>query len=455
MVHRATIAGTVDLFALHRRAPADYPFLLQSAAGHSPTEALGDRPQSGRYDILFAAPGAQLADGPDFFRALSDAAALERAEPVEGLPFAGGWFLLLGYEAAGRIEPRLRLPPSPHSLPDLLAVRCRAAAIHDHARGETTLVAEDDASALTRMKDDLARATAAGATPTPQRLTTAVEEDPPQRFLDGVERILRYLRVGAAYQVTVARAGRATLAPGVGPADLYARLRLSNPAPFAGIAQWGGAAVLSSSPERLVEVHGRQVQTRPIAGTHPRGADESADRRLQQQLLASAKERAEHIMLIDLERNDLGRVCEPGSVAVSELMTLESYAHVHHIVSNVRGRLRAGAGPGEVLRAVFPGGTITGCPKVRAMEIIAELEGVGRGPYTGAMGYLGRDGSMDLNILIRTLVCENGRATLRAGAGIVADSQPQAELAETRAKARGLLQAFGVAAPADELRGQA
>ena len=139
---------------------------------------------------------------------------------------------------------------------------------------------------------------------------------------------------------------------------------------------------------------------------------------------------------------------EPGSVTVSELMTLESYAHVHHIVSNVRGRLRAGAGPGEVLRAVFPGGTITGCPKVRAMEIIAELEQVGRGPYTGAMGYLGRDGHMDLNILIRTLVSEAGRATLRAGAGIVADSRPQAELAETRAKARGLLEAFGVSAAA-------
>jgi anthranilate synthase component 1 len=187
------------------------------------------------------------------------------------------------------------------------------------------------------------------------------------------------------------------------------------------------------------------VQTRPIAGTRPRDPDPAADRALQQQLLASAKERAEHIMLIDLERNDLGRVCEPGSVAVSELMALESYAHVHHIVSNVRGRLRADAGPGAVLRAVFPGGTITGCPKVRAMEIIAELEGVGRGAYTGAMGYLSRDGRMDLNILIRSLVCEEGRATLRAGAGIVADSKPDAELAETRAKARGLLQAFGVA----------
>jgi len=437
MVHRATFAGLADLFALHRRAPARYPFLLQSLAGH---------PQSGRYDILFGAPGEVLssADAPDFFRALDQAAARERAEPASGLPFCGGWFLLLGYEAAGRIEPRLRLPPSPHALPDLLAVRCRAAIVRDLVRDEVHCLAEDGAEAVRDLERDLRRATVLPPPPIPQPLAGAVREDPPERFLSGVERILRYLRAGDVFQANLSRAWQAPLGPGVTPADLYARLQLSNPAPFAGSAQWRGTAVLSSSPERLVEVRGRDVQTRPIAGTRPRATDPQADRELQRQLIASAKERAEHIMLIDLERNDLGRVCEPGSVAVSELMTLESYAHVHHIVSNVRGRLRADAGPGAVLRAVFPGGTITGCPKVRAMEIIAELEGAGRGPYTGAMGYLSLDGHMDLNILIRTLVCENGWATLRAGAGIVADSQPDAELAETRAKARGLLQAFGV-----------
>lgn len=438
-LHHASRAGTADLFALHRLAPADYPFLLQSLAGH---------PQSGRYDILFAAPGQVLggADTPDFFQALDEAAARERAEPVADLPFCGGWFLLLGYEGARRIEPRLRLPPSPHALPDLLAVRCGAAIVRDHVRNEIHFVAEAGAAAVARLQQDLARAAEVPAPAQPERLAVDVQEDDPQRFIAGVERILRYLRDGDVFQVNLSRAWRAHLAPGVTPADLYARLQRSNPAPFAGLAQWRGSAVLSSSPERLVEVRGREVQTRPIAGTRPRAADPGADRRLQEQLIASAKERAEHVMLIDLERNDLGRVCEPGSVEVSELMTLESYAHVHHIVSNVRGRLRAQAGPGAVLRAVFPGGTITGCPKVRAMEIIAELEGVGRGPYTGAMGYLSRDGRMDLNILIRTLVCEGDNATVRAGAGIVADSEPQAELAETRAKARGLLQAFGVAA---------
>ena len=436
--HRRTVAGPADLFALHRRDPASYPFLLQSLAGH---------PQSGRYDILFAAPGEALDAGtPDFFAALDAAAARERADPDGELPFRGGWFLLLGYEAAARIEPRLRLPASPHALPDVLAVRCRAAIVRDHVRDEVHFVAEGGEGAAAQLEQDLRAAMAQPAPAAPERLATRVDEDPPERFVAGVERILRYLRDGDVFQVNLSRAWHAQLAPGVTAADLYARLRLSNPAPFAGIAQWRGSAVLSSSPERLVEVRGRDVQTRPIAGTRPRGPDAAADRVLQRQLLDSAKERAEHIMLIDLERNDLGRVCEPGSVTVSELMALESYAHVHHIVSNVRGRLRAGAGPGAVLKAVFPGGTITGCPKVRAMEIIAELEGVGRGPYTGAMGYLSLDGRMDLNILIRTLVCENGRSTLRAGAGIVADSRPDAELAETRAKARGLLQAFGVAA---------
>ena len=437
-LHRRIVAEPADLFALHRRAPAGYPFLLQSLAGHS---------QSGRYDILFGAPGAVIssADTADFFQALDQAAARERSASVGELPFCGGWFLLLGYEGAGRIEPRLRLPRSPHALPDLLAVRCGAAIIRDHERGEVHAVAED-AAVLAKLERDLREAPARARPEAPARLAASVEEDEPGRFVAGVERILRYLRDGDVFQVNLSRAWQARLAPGVTPADLYARLQRSNPAPFAGIVQWHGCAVLSSSPERLVEVRGREVQTRPIAGTRPRDPDPAADRALQQQLLASAKERAEHIMLIDLERNDLGRVCEPGSVGVSELMALESYAHVHHIVSNVRGRLRADAGPGAVLRAVFPGGTITGCPKVRAMEIIAELEGVGRGPYTGAMGYLSRDGRMDLNILIRSLVCENGRATLRAGAGIVADSRPDAELEETRAKARGLLQAFGVAA---------
>jgi len=453
MVLRATHAGPADLFALHRLAPDDYPFLLQSAEIGDGLRFPGTKSESvpnfsGRYDILFAFPGPVLDAGSgDFFRALSDAARALATAPETGLPFIGGWFLLAGYEAARHVEPRLRLPPSPFRLPELLAVRCPAAVIHDHQRNETHVLAEDDPAQLQRLQADLARARGQ-ATFAPPRgaLVASIREEPEHRFTGGVRRILDYLRAGDVFQVNLSRAWTGELAAGASAADLYARLRVSNPAPFAGLASWRGTTVLSSSPERLVEMRGRQVQTRPIAGTRPRGDTALADRQLQEQLIASVKERAEHIMLIDLERNDLGRVCEPGSVTVSELMAVETYAHVHHIVSNVRGRLRADAGPGEVLKAVFPGGTITGCPKVRAMEIIAELEGVGRGPYTGAMGYLSRDGRMDLNILIRSLVCEDGRVTLRAGAGIVADSRPEAELAETRIKARGLLQAFGAAA---------
>ena len=189
---------------------------------------------------------------------------------------------------------------------------------------------------------------------------------------------------------------------------------------------------------------GDLAQTRPIAGTRPRFAGDDDAARIRE-LVGHPKERAEHVMLIDLERNDLGRVARPGSVVVDELMSVETYAHVHHIVSNVRALLRAGVTPGEVIRAVFPGGTITGCPKVRCMQIIAELEGVGRGAYTGAFGYLNRDGDLDLNILIRTITQSGTQLRWRAGAGIVVDSDAARELDETRHKARGLLRALGLA----------
>ncbi len=200
--------------------------------------------------------------------------------------------------------------------------------------------------------------------------------------------------------------------------------------------------MVSSSPERLVSVHGDDVQTRPIAGTRPRFAGDDDAERIRE-LVGHPKERAEHVMLIDLERNDLGRICTAGSVEVDELMSVESYAHVHHIVSNVRGRLRPGVSPGQVIAATFPGGTITGCPKVRCMQIIAELEQTARGAYTGAFGWLNRDGDLDLNILIRTAEVAGSHAAFRTGAGIVVDSDPAKELDETRAKARGLMRALG------------
>lgn len=448
-MHRARHAGAIDLLDLHQSAPSRYPFLLQSAAGH---------PDSGRYDILFAFPSGHLkvqdgqlsatavpdAAGDDFFSRLSAWAAEERDLAADSdLPFHGGWFVFLGYEMAGHVEPRLRLPTSPFSFPDALAVRCPAAIIHDRQEHATWLLAERDAGQLRQMESDIRDAPSAARE---AFQVQQIEEDAPEKFLAGVERVLDYLRAGDVFQVNLSRAWQARLSSEASSAAIYRQLRISNPAPFAGLAVWDKAAVISSSPERLVEVRGRNVQTRPIAGTRPRSADPAADLALRAQLIANLKERAEHIMLIDLERNDLGRVCEPGSVVVSELMTVESYAHVHHIVSNVRGKLRPGIGPGAVLRAVFPGGTITGCPKIRAMEIIAELEGCGRGPYTGAMGYLGIDGRLDMNILIRSLVREGDSIHFRAGAGIVSDSVPELELAETRSKARGLLKALEASA---------
>jgi len=423
-----------DLLDLHTARPGRYPHLLQS----------GSQGPQGRYDILFALPGETLrldrpADG-DFLTALDAWWQRERVQACDddALPFHGGWFLYLGYELAAQIEPCLRLPRPDGRLPVALATRFRAAVIRDHADGRTWIVAEDPALAAA-VESDIAILRAPGrAAP---RLP-ALAEPPAGDYLAAVTRILDYIRDGDVFQVNLSRAWSAAGAPAGGDAAWFRRLCDANPGPFNGLATWPEGAILSTSPERLVRVRHGRVETRPIAGTRPRGAGAGQDRGLSNELLAHPKERAEHIMLIDLERNDLGRVAVPGTVRVDELMALESYATVHHIVSNVSARLRPDVTPGEVIRAVFPGGTITGCPKVRCMEIIGELEGEARGPYTGSMGYLDRDGSLDLNILIRTLVRDGERLVLRAGAGIVADSDPARELDETRAKARGLLRAL-------------
>lgn len=431
------------LLALHARAPARYPAFLDSAATGG---ALG------RFSILFAAPGESLVlhadgrlDGPGtgkrFCERLDDWWRSQRGlAPPAPWPFAGGWFLYLGYELAGEVEPTLRLPPSP--LPIVaLARRMRAALVHDHASGRTAAFAEEGAvaEALAEAFDRVEPLPAPG----PVKKAGTVIEDPPARYLEATRRALEHIAAGDVYQANLARSWRAAIPAGEAAGSLYQRLRAANPGAFAGIAALPGFTLLSSSPERLVRVQGRHIDTRPIAGTRPRqpGGDAAAIA----ELTGSPKEQAEHVMLIDLERNDLGRLCEAGTVRVDEFMAVESYAHVHHIVSSVSGRLRPDVEPGGVIRALFPGGTITGCPKVRCMQLIGDLEGVGRGAYTGAMGYLAPDGSLDLNILIRTMTLQGGEIELRAGAGIVADSIPERELEETRAKARGLLRALGSA----------
>lgn len=440
-------ADSSALLALHAAFPDRYPALFESAAaGNTAT----------RFDILFAHPQGRLsllrdgtlnvrAGSPEqgFLPALDSWWRSERTPTrTQELPFTGGWLLYLGYELAGEIEPRLHLP-KPGAGPIASAIRVPAAIIHERNSGNSWLVAEAAFEPLlARMARDLAQIPAL-ASPNVPLVAGGVTEDPPEQFLRSVERALEYIAAGDIYQANLSRSWQATLNAGVTPQHLYQRLRETNPAPFSGIVQLDGITIVSSSPERLVSVRDGRASTRPIAGTRPRGQTAADDVDLARELHAHPKERAEHVMLIDLERNDLGRICEAGTVTVDELMTIESYAHVHHIVSNVSGTLRSDATPGDVLRAVFPGGTITGCPKVRCMEIIAELEGEARGAYTGAFGYLNRDGSMDTNILIRSLEVAGDRLMLRAGAGIVADSVPERELAETRAKARGVLRALG------------
>ena len=447
MIETRALPSDTDLLALHRLDPLRYPVLLESVASGT---------VQGRWDLLLVTDGTGLrlnADGitrdlqgnaetGDFLAALDRHWLAERTPREEPRwPFRGGWALMLAYELAQQVEPVLQLPCGAAAHAVALALRCPAAVLHDRSTGDCVIVAEaGQGDLIARTVADVAVATRQPDLPMWQP-PSRIDEDAPERFTEGVQRILDYLRAGDIFQVNLSRAWPARFEAKLDPAALYARLRTANPAPFAGLFATPGWTVVSSSPERLVSVRGEVVETRPIAGTRPRfeGDDDAARIR---ELVGHPKERAEHVMLIDLERNDLGRVCTPGSVQVDELMTVESYAHVHHIVSNVRGHLRADATPGDVIRATFPGGTITGCPKVRCMQIIAELEQEPRGAYTGAFGWLNRDGDLDLNILIRSMELVGTEAVFRTGAGIVADSDPRRELEETRAKARGLLRAL-------------
>lgn len=419
-----------DFTALAAHAPAIFPYLLQSS---------GDK----GWDMLFALPQSlRLYSADDGAAFVADLAALP-ITPVENphrLPFTGGWFAYLGYDLLSVFEPTV-----PAALPDdfpLAALaRVPAALLLERTSGTAWAVAES-AKQLTELRAKLAAAKP--FVPKPVAIS-AISEDEPTAFTDAVVKIKRYIREGDVFQVNVSRGWEAQLEQGIQAPDLFAALRRANPAPFSALADFGHCQIVSSSPERLVRVQDGWVDTRPIAGTHPRSPDPVEDAALKQRLIDNAKERAEHVMLIDLERNDLGRIAVPGTVEVDELMAVESYAYVHHIESNVRARLAEGVNPAEVLRALFPGGTITGCPKIRCMQIIRELETAPRRAYTGSLGYINHDGTLDFNILIRTFMQEGERLRFRAGAGIVADSDPERELQETRHKARGLLRALGVA----------
>ena len=441
------LGGSPDLLSLHRLSPERYPYLLESTSENS---------KLARYDILFAFPQSIVsvpADPPathssDFLAQLDWVWREERTDTIDSgnlkLPFTGGWFLFLSYELVREFETVHAEYFLDKRVPLALAARIPAAIIRDRQDNNCWLVAERGAEQrdglLQAMTEDIGTAVTEAISAFE---LTAINEQPAARYLEAVKKVKHYIREGDIFQANLSRSWTTQLPAQIRPDQIYSRLRKSNPSPFSGLARLSPqTTVISSSPERLVEVRGNNIRTRPIAGTYPRSTDHDTDRKQSTDLLAHPKERAEHIMLIDLERNDLGRVCIPGSVKVPEFMVLESYQHVHHIVSEVCGTLRDEVTPGEVIAATFPGGTITGCPKIRCIEIIAELEQAPRGAYTGSMGYLNRDGSMDLNILIRTMVQHGNELSFRAGAGIVADSEPERELAETRAKAEGLLRAL-------------
>jgi len=421
-----------DLVRLQASDPQCYPGLFLSS---------GDA----GWDMLFAFPQAvSKVTVTDGLAGLQSHPAMRlRPTPSQSahdLPFIGGWLCAFAYELGGLFEPSVGMAVDPDFSLAWLA-RIPAAILYDRAHARCVLVAEaTHAYLLDRMQSDLERL----LPPLPSLPELeSLQEDAPEAFLSGVARIQDYIRAGDVFQVNLSRGWQGEFASPPCAASLLEQLMQRNPAPFSALLQLGEWAIVSSSPERLVRL-GRDgmLETRPIAGTHPRSEDAAEDAELRARLHAHPKERAEHIMLVDLERNDLGRVCEAGSVKVDALMEIASYRHVHHIESTVRGKLRAGVAVLDILRAVFPGGTITGCPKVRTMQIIRELEQTARRSYTGSVGYINRDGGFDFNILIRSFLLRGRELSFRAGAGIVADSIPQRELEETRAKARGLLRSL-------------
>lgn len=386
----------------------------------------------------------------------------EGVQPVDYLDhFWGGWTGYIGYEAAGLFEHLPPEKPGGPGNPDLYFMQVDRLIVYDHLtealkvilsplRGELTY--EEALKEIRGIWDSIHavmdRCHRSGLNESGFTGTHGDKKEPNlngllsnmsrEDYMDRVQRVKRYIGEGDIYQANLAQ--RFETGFEGNPFDLYKKLKAVNPSPFSGFLKFKGLAIASSSPERLVKVDGPRIETRPIAGTRPRSRDPVKDRSLSTELLLNEKERAEHLMLVDLERNDLGRISRVGSVCVTDLMFLEQYSHVSHIVSNIVGNLRPGVSVKEILRAVFPGGTITGCPKVRCMEIIHELEPTRRGPYSGSFGYIGFSPHMDLNIIIRTILLQEGKAWFHVGAGIVADSSPEQEYQETLDKAAAMIE---------------
>ena len=370
------------------------------------------------------------------------------------LPFVSGLAGYLSYDLKDQLERYPGRARRESSLPDLSLGFYDVVWAWDRVSGQgwvvsTGLPERDPDSrqgrARARLEDQWARVVGATPEAAPSSAPSAAAAGRSNFTRDGyrraVERALEHIAAGDIYQVNLAQRFRFTPAPD--PAALFRSLRQESPAPFSAFLTEPGAAIASSSPERFFRIDGNRIETWPIKGTRPRGSTPAEDAALTESLRASAKDRAENVMIVDLERNDLGRICEIGSVRVTSLCEVASYANVHHLVSRVEGRLREDVGPVDVIRAMFPGGSITGAPKIRAVDIIDALEPTRRGVYTGAIGFWDVSGACDFNIAIRTMVVEAGAATFHAGGGIVADSTPEGEYEETLVKARGMMRALG------------
>jgi anthranilate synthase component 1 len=434
MMHYIQYPSTLDLLALHQYDKDVFPALLQSTH------------QQG-WDILFALPQQTqlfyVGEEDEFFSALRHIPVQsEGTEPAEKampcFPFYGGWFVYIGYEILHAIEPTVPRRIIDSTVPLAALLRVPAAVLY-HRNTQTTWLVAEDHTYLQQIQQCLHLRS---LIPQPVQVIS-LQEESAECFLQKVARCKAYITAGDVFQVNLSRAWDAVLASQNTALDVYYQLQQVNPAPFSACVELGEIQIISSSPERLIRVKDGWIESRPIAGTHPRAETATEDALLKAHMLASAKEQAEHIMLIDLKRNDLGRICQYGTIHVNELMSLATYSHVHHLESNVRGRVRAGLSMQDVIRALFPGGTITGCPKVRTMQIIRELETRPRLAYTGSVGYINKEGTLDLNILIRSFIKQGSQLYFRAGAGIVADSIAENELQETRAKAKGLLRALG------------
>jgi anthranilate synthase component I len=443
---------------LRALAPEEPAFLLESA----------DQGQRvGRWSFIGVRPRAvlrwSLADGGDPYALAAERTARFAPAPMaDAPPFTGGAVGFFGYDLVRAVEP-LGEPPGgaggdPLGLPDMALMLSDVLVVFDHLKHTVTIIANADLEA----EPDIERAYAGAAStiedirsvlagPVPRaepapgvRRAPEFESNMSRESFEAmVARIVEYIYAGDAFQVVPSQRWSAPVP--VEPFSVYRGLRAVNPSPYMYFLDFGDFQVAGASPEPLLTVTGRHVATKPIAGTRPRGASPEEDRRIAAELLADEKELAEHVMLVDLGRNDLGRVCEYGTVAVDELMEIELYSHVMHIVSSVSGTLREGVGAMDALRSVLPAGTLSGAPKVRAMQIIDELEPVKRGGYGGAIGYLSYTGDLDTAIHIRTVVIKDGVAHVQAGGGTVADAKPAYEYEESLAKARAAMRAIALA----------